>query len=43
MLAGKTPQFKTAVFPAAASIAPGDTVAARVESANAHTLHCALA
>ena len=43
MLAGKTPQFKTAVFPAAASIAPGDTVAARVESANAHTLHCVLA
>ncbi|HTQ26225.1 MAG TPA: tRNA (N6-isopentenyl adenosine(37)-C2)-methylthiotransferase MiaB [Candidatus Binataceae bacterium] len=43
MLAGKTPQFKTAVFPAAASIAPGDTVAARVESASAHTLHCVLA
>jgi tRNA-2-methylthio-N6-dimethylallyladenosine synthase len=43
MLAGKTPQFKTAVFPAAALIAPGDTVMARVESTNAHTLHCALA
>jgi tRNA-2-methylthio-N6-dimethylallyladenosine synthase len=43
MLAGKTPQFKTAVFGAADSVRPGDTVTVRVESATGHTLHCALA
>jgi len=42
MLAGKTPQFKTAVFAAADSIRPGDTVTVRVDSATAHTLHCSL-
>jgi tRNA-2-methylthio-N6-dimethylallyladenosine synthase len=42
MLAGKTPQFKTAVFAAADSIRPGDTVTVRVDSATAHTLHCTL-
>lgn len=42
MMAGKTPQFKTAVFAAADSIVPGDTVTVRVESATGHTLHCAL-
>ena len=42
-LAGKTPQFKTAVFPAADAIRTGDTVMVRVESATAHTLHCAIA
>src|SRR5512146_84868 len=42
MLSGKTPQFKTAVFPAADSIGAGDTVTVRVESATGHTLHCAL-
>ena len=42
MLAGKTPQFKTAVFAAADSIWPGDTVTVRVDSATAHTLHCSL-
>jgi tRNA-2-methylthio-N6-dimethylallyladenosine synthase len=42
MLAGKTPQFKTAVLPAADSIKTGDTVTVRVESATAHTLHCSL-
>jgi tRNA-2-methylthio-N6-dimethylallyladenosine synthase len=42
MLAGKTPQFKTAVFAATESVRPGDTVTVRVESATAHTLHCAL-
>jgi tRNA-2-methylthio-N6-dimethylallyladenosine synthase len=42
MLAGKTPQFKTAVFPAGDSIKPGDTVTVRVESATAHTLNCSL-
>jgi tRNA-2-methylthio-N6-dimethylallyladenosine synthase len=41
-LAGKTPQFKTAVFEAADSIGPGDTVTVCVESATGHTLHCAL-
>ena len=43
MLAGKTPQFKTAAFPAAPSIRAGDTVRVRVESATAHSLACALA
>jgi tRNA-2-methylthio-N6-dimethylallyladenosine synthase len=38
MLAGKTPQFKTAVFPSRAFIEPGDTVAVRIESATAHSL-----
>lgn len=42
MLAGKTPQFKTAVFAAADSIKPGATVSVRVDSATAHTLHCSL-
>src|SRR5581483_9453355 len=42
MLAGKTPQFKTAVFAPAAATAPGDIVSVRVESATAHTLHCTL-
>jgi len=42
MLAGKTPQFKTALFPAAPGIGPGDTVHVRVESATAHSLICAL-
>jgi len=37
-LAGKTPQFKTAVFPGAAEIKAGDTVRLRVESATAHSL-----
>ncbi|HVB83002.1 MAG TPA: tRNA (N6-isopentenyl adenosine(37)-C2)-methylthiotransferase MiaB [Candidatus Binataceae bacterium] len=41
-LAGKTPQFKTAVFSAADSVRPGDTVTVRVDSATGHTLHCAL-
>jgi tRNA-2-methylthio-N6-dimethylallyladenosine synthase len=42
MLVGKTPQFKTAVFPAAPSICPGDTVSVRVDSATAHSLVCTL-
>jgi tRNA-2-methylthio-N6-dimethylallyladenosine synthase len=42
MLAGKTPQFKTALFPSASGIGPGDTVLVRVESATAHSLICAL-
>jgi tRNA-2-methylthio-N6-dimethylallyladenosine synthase len=40
MLSGKTPQFKTAIFPARAGIVPGDTVAVRVDSANGHSLFC---
>lgn len=43
MLVGKTPQFKTAVFPAAPSIRPGGTVRVRVSSATAHSLLCELA
>jgi tRNA-2-methylthio-N6-dimethylallyladenosine synthase len=43
MLAGKTPQFKTAVFPTRAAIAAGDAVDVRVESATAHSLVCSLA
>ena len=43
MLAGKTPQFKTAVFPAGSGINPGDTVNVRVESVTAHSLICARA
>jgi tRNA-2-methylthio-N6-dimethylallyladenosine synthase len=42
MLAGKTPQFKTALFPAAA-VRPGDTVLVQVNSATAHSLICSLA
>ncbi|HXZ88933.1 MAG TPA: tRNA (N6-isopentenyl adenosine(37)-C2)-methylthiotransferase MiaB [Candidatus Binataceae bacterium] len=38
MLAGKTPQFKTAVFLSAPAIKPGDTVTVRVESATSHSL-----
>jgi tRNA-2-methylthio-N6-dimethylallyladenosine synthase len=38
-LAGKTPQFKTAVFPAAGARA-GDLVRVRVADATAHTLVC---
>lgn len=43
VLAGKTPQFKTAVFPSAPGIKPGDTVTVRVESATSHSLVCTLA
>jgi tRNA-2-methylthio-N6-dimethylallyladenosine synthase len=38
MLAGKTPQFKTAVFPARSAVTPGDTVRVRIESATAHSM-----
>jgi tRNA-2-methylthio-N6-dimethylallyladenosine synthase len=43
MLSGKTPQFKTAVFPATHGVGPGDTVLVRVESATSHSLGAALA
>jgi len=38
MLAGKTPHFRTAVFPARDRIRAGQTVAVRVQSATAHSL-----
>jgi len=38
MLAGKTAQFKTAVFPAPNGVIPGDTVRVRIESATTHSL-----
>ncbi|MGC1339153.1 MAG: TRAM domain-containing protein, partial [Candidatus Binataceae bacterium] len=38
LLAGKTPQFKTAVFPSAYSVAVGETIPVRIDSANGHTL-----
>jgi len=40
---GKTPQFKTAFFPAAPGIDTGAIVNVRVESVTAHSLTCALA
>jgi tRNA-2-methylthio-N6-dimethylallyladenosine synthase len=43
MLAGKTPQFKTAVFPSAPGINPGETIAVRVEGATSHSLMGSLA
>jgi tRNA-2-methylthio-N6-dimethylallyladenosine synthase len=42
MLAGKTPQFKTAIFASAPGLAPGDTVTVRVDDATAHSLACSL-
>ncbi|HLH76203.1 MAG TPA: tRNA (N6-isopentenyl adenosine(37)-C2)-methylthiotransferase MiaB [Candidatus Binataceae bacterium] len=38
LLMGKTPQFKTAVFSTPSQIAPGTTVAVRIESATSHSL-----
>jgi tRNA-2-methylthio-N6-dimethylallyladenosine synthase len=43
MLAGKTPQYKTAIFPAREGVMAGDTVTVRVASATTHTLSCTLA
>jgi tRNA-2-methylthio-N6-dimethylallyladenosine synthase len=43
MLAGKTPQFKTAIFAGRDGIAAGDTVNVRVDSATGHSLMCSLA
>jgi tRNA-2-methylthio-N6-dimethylallyladenosine synthase len=42
MLVGKTPQFKTALFPATPVIQPGDIVRVQVDSATAHSLICTL-
>jgi tRNA-2-methylthio-N6-dimethylallyladenosine synthase len=38
MLAGKTPQFKTAIFPSAQGITPGDIATVRIEAATSHSL-----
>jgi hypothetical protein len=43
MLAGKTPQFKTAAFPAAPGIDAGDIVTVRVASVTGHSLTCSRA
>ena len=44
MLAGKTPQFKTAIFAGdIARIAAGDIVNVRVDSATGHSLMCSIA
>lgn len=37
-MAGKTPQFKTAIFPGNERIQAGDTVPVRIESATGHSL-----
>jgi tRNA-2-methylthio-N6-dimethylallyladenosine synthase len=42
MLAGKTPQYKTAILPSREGLAAGDIVAVRVASATSHTLTCTL-
>jgi tRNA-2-methylthio-N6-dimethylallyladenosine synthase len=43
MLAGKTPQFKTAIFADNGAIVAGDTVNVRVDSATGHSLMCSVA
>ncbi len=43
MLAGKTPQFKTAIFAGVEGIGAGDTVNVRVDSATGHSLMCSIA
>ena len=43
MLAGKTPQYKTAIFRGVEGIVAGDTVTVRVDSATGHSLMCSLA
>src|SRR5271168_3999776 len=43
MMAGKTPQLKTAIFAGNAAIAAGETVNVRVDSATGHSLMCSVA
>jgi len=43
MLAGKTPQFKTAIFRGPEGISVGDTISVRVDSTTGHSLMCSLA
>ncbi len=38
MLSGKTPHFKTAVFPGTPGVTAGDTVPVRILSASSHSL-----
>ncbi len=40
MMAGKTPQFKTAMIPSQPGMHAGDTIAARVGTVTAHSLIC---
>jgi len=42
MLAGKTPQFKTAIFAGVEGVVAGDTVEVRVDSATGHSLMCSI-
>ena len=42
MLAGKTPQFKTAIFRGVEGISAGDTVKVRVDSTTGHSLMCSI-
>jgi tRNA A37 methylthiotransferase MiaB len=42
MLAGKTPQFKTAIFRGVEGISAGDTVNVRVGSTTGHSLMCSI-
>jgi tRNA-2-methylthio-N6-dimethylallyladenosine synthase len=42
MMAGKTPQFKTAIFRGVEGIRAGDTVNVRVDSATGHSLMCVI-
>jgi tRNA-2-methylthio-N6-dimethylallyladenosine synthase len=37
-MAGRTPQFKTAIFPGNEQVHAGDTVTVRIESATGHSL-----
>ncbi len=43
MMAGKTPQFKTAIFAGVEGVRAGDTVNLRVDSATGHSLMCSIA
>ena len=43
MLAGKTPQFKTAIFAGNDGIRAGDTIDVRVDTATGHSLMCTIA
>jgi tRNA-2-methylthio-N6-dimethylallyladenosine synthase len=42
MLAGKTPQYKTAIFAGAEGIVAADTVEVRVDTATGHSLMCSI-
>jgi hypothetical protein len=42
VMAGKTPQFKTAIFASVEGIRAGDTVNVRVDSATGHSLMCSI-